>query len=126
VKVIPQPGLNAQYEEQLATVLAEHPFLVGGARAFRNAIFEAVCLAILIASGKPHYVSLVNSYAAGRRGNLYLIQMLNQVAPDSTVDASVMQVLVGAALEFRSMESKAEITIEPCQPVDQYAEQRIL
>jgi hypothetical protein len=121
MNVIPQPGLNAQYEEQLATPLAEHPFLVGGARDFRNAIFEAVCLAILIASGKAHCSSLVNSYAKGRRSNLYLIQMLNQVASNCVIDSSMMQVLIGAALEFRSMESKAEITVEPCQSVDQDA-----
>jgi hypothetical protein len=118
MNVIPQPGLNAQYEEQLATPLAEHPFLVGGARDFRNAIFEAVCLAILIASGKPIYASLVNNYGKGRRSNLYLIQMLNQVASNCLIDSSMMHVLIGAALEFRSMESKAEITIEPSQAID--------
>src|SRR5207245_4069542 len=82
MEVIPQPGLNAKYEEQLAFFLSEHPFLVGGGREFRNAVFEAACLAILIGSGKPNYANLVNTYANGRRSNLYLIQMLNQVAPD--------------------------------------------
>jgi hypothetical protein len=119
MEVIPQPGINAKYEEQLASPLAEHPFLVGGGCDFRNAIFEAVCLAILIASRKPNYADLVTNYSTERRSNLYLIQMLNQVAPDCSVDISMTHVLIGAALEFRSMESKAEITIEPCNPVDQ-------
>jgi hypothetical protein len=119
MEVIPQPGLNAKYEEQLASFLAEHPFLVGGGHDFRNAIFEAVCLAILIASGNPNHANLVSSYARGRRSNLYLIQMLNQVAPGCNVDMTMTHVLIGAALEFRSMESKAEITIDPCKSNDQ-------
>ena len=121
LEVIPQPGLNAQYEEKLAPFVAEHPFLVGGGHEFRNAIFEAVSLAILIAGGKPNYAALVNDYANERRSNLYLIQMLNQVAPNCTVDPSIIHILIGAALEYRSVESKAEITIEPCVPIDQDA-----
>lgn len=116
--VIPQPGLNAQYEEKLTSFVAEHPFLVGGGHEFRNAIFEAVCLAILIASGKHNYAVLVNDYATGRRSNLYLIQMLNQVSPGCNVDRSLVHVLIGAALEYRSVESEAEITIEPSVPSD--------
>lgn len=122
MEVIPQPGLNSQYEEKLASFVAEHPFLVGGGYEFRNAIFEAVCLAILIASGKRNHAALVNNYAKERRSNLYLIQMLNQVAPSCSVDSSIIHVLIGAALEYRSVESKAEITIEPCVPVDQDAD----
>jgi hypothetical protein len=119
MEVIPQPGLNARYEERLASFVAEHPFLVGGGREFRNAIFEAICLAILIAGGKSRHATLVNKYAKGRRSNLYLIQMLNQVAPGCSVDPSIAHVLIGAALEYRSVKSKAEITIEPCLPIDE-------
>jgi hypothetical protein len=122
MEVIPQPGLNAIYEEQLTSFLAEHPFLVGGGHDFRNAIFEALCLAILIASEKTNHANLVNNYMKGRRSNLYLIQMLNQIAPGCFVDMTVTHILIGAALEFRSMESKAEITIDPCNPVDQSAD----
>jgi hypothetical protein len=113
LEVIPQPGLNAQYEEKLASFISEHPFLVGGSHEFRNAVFEAVSLAILIASGKEDHAALVDSYAKNRRGNLYVIQMLNQVAPGGGVDASIVHVLIGAALEYRSVEWKSEITIEP-------------
>lgn len=123
LEVIPQPGLNAQYEEKLASFVSEHPFLAGGGREFRNAIFEAVGLAILIASGREGHASLVNSYSRGRRGNLYVIQMLNQVAPGGGVDSSLVHVLIGAALEYRSLASKAEITIEPDVPVDQEADE---
>jgi len=119
MEVIPQPGLNAQYEEKLTSFLVEHPFLIGGGHDFRNAIFEAVCLAILISSENPNYAILADNYLIGRRSNLYLIQMLNQIAPGCSVDMSMMHVLIGAALEFKSMESKAEITIEPCVPIDQ-------
>ena len=48
--------------------------------------------------------------------------MLNQVSPGCSVDSAVIHVLIGAALEYRSVESKAEITIEPCAPVDQDAD----
>lgn len=123
LEVIPQPGLNTQYEEKLVSFVSEHPFLVGGGREFRNAIFEAVSLATLIASGTQDHAALVNSYSSGRRGNLYVIQMLNQVAPGGSVDSSLVHVLIGAALEYRSVESKAEITIEPGVPMDQEADE---
>lgn len=118
MEIIPHPGLNAKYEDQMAFCVSEHPFLVGGSREFRNAIFEAVCLALLIATGSPDHALLVNHYLLGRRGNLYLIQMLNQIAPGCSIDITLIQVLIGAALEFRSMESSVELTIEPCEPLD--------
>jgi hypothetical protein len=121
-EVIPQPLLNVQYEERLALFLAEHPFLVGGGREFRNAIFEAVCLAVLAAGAKPNNATLVNSYLAGRRNNLYLIQMLNQVAPGCNVDMRIVHALIGAALEFRSIELQPEVTIEPREYLDRDAE----
>jgi hypothetical protein len=123
LEVIPQPGLNAQYEEKLASFISEHPFLIGGSHEFRNAVFEAVSLAILIASGREDHAALVDSYANNRRGNLYVIQMLNQVAPGGGVDASIVHVLIGAALEYRSVEWKSEITIEPGISTDHDADQ---
>jgi hypothetical protein len=119
LEVIPQPGLNAQYEEKLTSFISEHPFLVGGSHEFRNAIFEALSLAILIAGGKVDHAALVDNYAKDRRSNLYVIPMLNQVAPAGSVDASIVHVLIGAALEYRSVESKAEITIEPSVAMEQ-------
>jgi hypothetical protein len=112
LEIIPQPGLNLQYEEQVESFLADHPFLAGGGREFRNAIFEAVCLAILTAGGKPEQVELIRAYATNRRSNLYLIQMLAQVAHEVFIEPSLIDVVVGAALEFRSTGSRAEITIE--------------
>jgi hypothetical protein len=122
MEVIPQPGLNTQYEEAVVSFVSEHPFLVGGGREFRNAIFEAICLSILIASGERNHAALVKEYAGGRRSNLYLVQMLNQVAAGCSVDQSIIHVLIGAALEYRSIKSKAEITIEPSVALDQEAD----
>ena len=112
LEVIPQPGLNLQYEEQVESFLEDHPFLAGGAREFRNAVFEAVCLAILTTTRKKEHAELARAYTAGRRSNLYLIQMLNQVAEHVTIEASLIDVIVGAALEYRSTGSRAEVTIE--------------
>jgi hypothetical protein len=113
LEVIPQTGLNLQYEDQVDSFLKDHPFLVGGGREFRNAIFEAVCLAIIIAGGTPEDLELVRSYTANRRSNLYLIQMLDHVATGAVVPSILIDVVIGAALEYRSMGSRAEITIEP-------------
>jgi hypothetical protein len=77
----------------------------------------------LIASRTEEHAALVTKYVKDRRGNLYLIQMLNQVAPEGSVDSSTVHVLIGAALEYRSVESKAEITIEPHVSMDQEADQ---
>ena len=118
IDVIPQPHLNAKYEELIAQPLGDHPFLVGGNRDFRNAIFEAVCIGVLIADGKADHAKLVSDYMVGRRGNLYLIQMLNQAAPGCVIGSQMMHVLIGAALEFKSIESQAEITIEPRESTD--------
>jgi hypothetical protein len=118
VEVIPQQGLNAKYEEQITPFLAEHPFLVGGAHEFRNAVFEAVCLATLIASDNPNYVELVSQYVAEHRSSLYVIQMLDQIAPGGSIDASMMHVLISAALEFKSTKSSAEVTVEPLAALD--------
>jgi hypothetical protein len=49
--------------------------------------------------------------------------MLNQVAPGGSVDTSIVHVLIGAALEYRSVESRAEITIEPGVAMDQDGDQ---
>lgn len=121
--VIPQEGLNSKYEEQLGPFLAEHPFLVGGGREFRNAVFEAVCLAILIAGRKPEHTHLVIQYASEHRSSLYVIQMLDQAAPSARVDASMLHVLVSAALEFKSISSRAEVTIEPFAATDKIHEE---
>jgi hypothetical protein len=113
LEVIPQAGLNLQYEDQVGTFLADHPFLLGGSREFRNAVFEAVCLAVVIAGGTAEELGLVRSYTANRRSNLYLIQMLDQVAARVVVPSALIDVIIGAALEYRSTGSRAEVTIEP-------------
>jgi len=119
LEVIPQAGLNLQYEDQIDSFLKDHPFLTGSGREFRNAIFEAVCLATIIAGGTAENLELVRSYTTNRRSNLYLIQMLDHVATGTIVPSSLIDVVVGAALQYRSMGSRAEVTIEPTGTVYQ-------
>jgi hypothetical protein len=44
------------------------------------------------------------------------------MASGCTVDMSTTHVLIGVALQFSSLESKTEITIEPCETLDRYAD----
>jgi len=94
LEVIPQAGLNLQYEDQVDSFLHDHPFLVGGGREFRNAIFEAVCLATIIAGGTLEDLELVRSYTADRRSNLYLIQRLDHVAAGVVVLSDLIDVVI--------------------------------
>lgn len=118
LEVIPQPALNQRYEDQVASFLGTHPFLVEGGREFRSAVFEAVCLAIMIASQKVSYVQLVDEYCRERKANLYLVQMLTQASAESRINSHLLHVLIGAALEYRSSELRTEVTVEPIEPVD--------
>src|SRR6266481_3228467 len=54
LQCISEPPINEKYEAALVSWLPEHPFLSG--RLFRNAVFESVALAMLIASKDPELV----------------------------------------------------------------------
>jgi len=111
IKVFGHPPLDAKYESGLSRFLAEHPFIQG--REFRNAVFEAMAVAVLIASSQPMYVELVNRYSVGRKNNYHLIYLLNEIAPNHVLPSSALHILIGAALELRSTKSATSITLEP-------------
>jgi len=111
IQVFVDPALNAKYESGVSTFLAEHPFIAG--HEFRNAVFEAVSMAVLIASPREECVDLVIRYAAGRKDNYHLIYLLDEIAPEQMLPPSVLHILVGSALELRSTTSLVNVTLEP-------------
>ena len=106
---IPEPVLDAQYEERLATFLPEHPFVTG--KGFRNAIFEAVALSVLIASDKPDRYNLALQYIDSRRHNYYLVYLLALVAPNGRIPLACLRALLGAALEFKATNASVELHV---------------
>jgi hypothetical protein len=107
---ISDPALNSMYERQLETFLPEHPFLRD--RAFRNAVFEAVAIAMLIDSSEPHDVALINRYTSTRKHSYYLVYMTQLLARDKLIPADNLKSLIAAAMEFRSVHSGVNIAIE--------------
>ena len=106
---IPDEVLNARYEEQLASCFHDHPFLAG--RHFRNAIFEAIAVCLLITSGKSHYYDLALTYVDRHKDNYYLVYLLQVLAIGGTIPLACLRLLVGAALEFRATNSKVDLSI---------------
>jgi hypothetical protein len=106
---IPDAVLNARYEEQLAQFIVEHPFATG--RDFRNAIFEAVALSILIASGNPEHHSLALQYVDSHKDNYYLVYLLELLLPDGKLPLPCLRALLGAAQEFKATNASVELSI---------------
>jgi hypothetical protein len=101
--------LNVRYEEQLAPFILEHPFVTG--RDFRNVIFEAVALSILIASDTADHHSLALEYVDSHKDNYYLVYLLDLVASDGRLPLSCLRALLGAALEFKATNASVDLSI---------------
>jgi len=110
LEVISVQSVNDKYEEQLLSFLPEHPFISG--RQFRNAVFESVALATLIASSDTRAVQLVLQYVASHKYNYHLIYLLSIISPDGYVPIKYLHVLLGSALEFRSTNASVELCVD--------------
>ena len=108
--------INERYEAQLLSWLQEHPFING--RQFRNAVFESLALATLIASSDPLGPQLVLEYVASHKYNYYLVYFLDRLAPSQNVPIGCLQVLLGSALEFRSPTASVEVHVESTEAED--------
>jgi hypothetical protein len=106
---IPDAVLNARYEEQLAPFIVEHPFVAG--KDFRNAIFEAVALTILIASETTEHYALVLQYIDSHKDNYYLVYLLDLLAPEGKLPLSCLRALLAAALEFKATNATVDLNI---------------
>lgn len=111
MQVFSQPALNSEYEKGLSTYISDHPFAPGD--CFRNAVFEAMSIAVLVASAKPSYVELVNRYTAGRKRNYHVVYLLDEMAAGQPLPSEAIHILIGSALELRPARMGAEIVIEP-------------
>lgn len=124
LNVIPEQSLNEKYEAQLTTWFHEHPFLEQ--RKFRNAVFEALALATLMASEKGFCHELVNEYARTHKHSYHLVYMLDTVSNTRKVAAEHVYVLLASAMEFRSVHSVVEIHLagpDPQEKMDRGTEE---
>ena len=99
--------LNDKYEDALPTWLQEHPFLKG--REFRNAVFEAVVLATLMAGRSFSNHDLVKEYTSSHKYSYHLVYMLDKVMRDTPIPFDFIGELIAAAMEFRSVHSIVEL-----------------
>ncbi len=111
---IPDRLINEKYEAQLASWLHEHPFI--GGRQFRNAVFESVALAALIASKDSLAIQLLLEYVGGHKYNYHLVYFLECTAPTGDVPISSLQAILGSALEFRSTTTSIDLSVEGPEP----------
>jgi hypothetical protein len=111
--VLGEDSLNREYEERIATCLADHPFLQG--RAFRNAVFESMALATLMAADSPDCSQLVLEYVSNHKHSYHLVYLLDQVAPSGCLPIVCLSPLLGAAQEFRSHTASVELRVEGCE-----------
>jgi hypothetical protein len=107
---IPEPQLNEKYEAQLVSWLPEHPFLAG--KEFRNAVFEAVALATLMASHDELSEHLVSRYMASHKHSYHLVYMADAIIHDHLISLAHLNHLLLAAMEFRSVHSTVELRID--------------
>ena len=112
INVFEDHSLQEQYEEQLSDFFLHHPFLDPSKPDFRNPVFEALALSILMTTGNRSYEHLANNYAASRKSSYHLIYMLDAISSDDPFDSSYVKNIVDAAMEFRSVHSTVEIQID--------------
>src|ERR1017187_539490 len=110
LRSISEPPINEKYEAALVSWLPEHPFLSG--RHFRNAVFESVALAMLIASQDPELVRLALEYIDSNRQNYHLIYFLDQSASDKNIPITCLRAIIGSSMEFRSTTTSIEIHVD--------------
>ncbi len=113
---ISEPVLNVRYEEQLAVFLPGHPFIAG--KGFRNAVFEAVALALLMASSESRHHNLALRYVDSHRHSYYLVYLLALVAPEGRIPLTCLRALLGAALEFKATNASVELQVIGPDPED--------
>jgi len=106
---IPDAVLNSRYEEQLAPFILEHPFVAG--KDFRNAIFEAVALSILIASNDAEHHNLALQYVDSHKDNYYLVYLLDLLLPEGKLPLPCLRILLGAAQEFKATNASVDLSI---------------
>lgn len=114
---IPDAVLNTRYEEQLAPFIIEHPFVAG--TNFRNAIFEAVALSLLISSADRENHTLALLYIDSHKDNYYLVYLLDLLLPGSMLPLQCLRALLGAAQEFKAMNTNVDLSILGPDPEDQ-------
>lgn len=104
------PVVNEKYEAQLATWLPEHPFISG--RDFRNAVFEAVALSVLMTSGKKEYEEIVSMYLSSRKHSYHLVYMLDTMSADKRLSIAYLNAVLSSAMEFRSVHATVELHVD--------------
>jgi hypothetical protein len=110
LEMIHENLINEKYEQHLVSWLPEHPFVSG--HQFRNAVFEAVALATLIASGSGLGLESALAYLDSHRHNYHLVYLLDRIAHDGQIPIGCLHAVLGAALEFQSTAASVELHVD--------------
>lgn len=109
LQLIGDSTLDAEYEEALANWLQDHPFLAGS--KFRNAVFEAVCLARALSSNHPISRELASEYFTRHKSSYHLVYMLEVLLGDNEISTGHLGALLLAATEFRTPRTQVDIRV---------------
>ena len=113
ISAIEDQVLNEQYEEQLAGFFLHHPFLDPTKPVFRNPVFEALALSVLMTAEEEPYTRLVHDYAMLHKSSYHLIYMLDTILrSQASISSTYLSNMVDSAMEFRSVHSSVEIQID--------------
>lgn len=102
--------LNEKYEESIETFIKEHPFLEG--TKFRNAIFESIVLATLIASGKNDFREMAIDYSNSNPSSYHLVYLLEKKLGSEKLPIKCLAIVLEAAQEFLSTNASVDIFVE--------------
>ena len=102
--------LNEQYNERLSTWMPEHPLLSN--HEFRNAVFEAFSLSVLMNSSQQSHLDLAEEYLASHKSSYHMVYMFDAVSYDNKISRNCIRFMVDAALEFRSVHATVDIAID--------------
>ncbi len=114
VDVCDEPLINEAYEKQLATFLAEHPFLSG--KAFRNPVFEAVVLSKLIEEGAEDCYEIIDQYSSTHKHHYHLVNILGAADGEVVVGPSNINTIVQSAMEFAARGSEVSVDVDGPEP----------
>lgn len=102
--------LDEQYNERLSTWIPEHPFLSNN--NFRNAVFEAFSVSVLMNSDESSHLELAREYLSLHKSSYHLIYMFDAVSSENAIDHDCIKYVVDSAMEFRSVHTMVYIDVD--------------
>ena len=79
---------------------------------FRNAVFEAYALSVLMNSDQQSHLALAVEYWISHKSSYHMVYMSDAVSDDNQIDRNYIRCIVDAAQEFRSVHATVNVAID--------------